>query len=410
MGIQKTSTPKHLSEPATARLRTVTILGALTAFGPLSLDMYLPALPKLSQDLHTTTSMAQLSLTACLIGLAVGQLVAGPISDVHGRKRPLLIGLILYAVTSFLCSISSSIEALILLRFIQGLGGAAGIVIARAMVRDMYSGTELTKFFAMLMLVNGAAPILAPIAGGQLLKYTSWPGVFLVLGLIGVIMLLSVIAGLRETLPAERRSQGGLRQTLMTFGKLIRDRSFMGYALSQGLISAGMFAYISGSPFVIQDLFGASAQTFSLIFAINGLGIIIAGQVTGRLAGRISETKLLQFGLIYAAIGGLLLLTMIWTGQGLIAILIPLFVIVSSVGIVSASAFSLAMEKQGAVAGSASALQGLMSMLGGGLVAPLVGIGGSGTALPMGIVIACADIAALLCYWVMIARIRNKNV
>ncbi|KKO50810.1 multidrug effflux MFS transporter [Paenibacillus sp. DMB20] len=391
------------------RIWIVTILGSLTAFGPLSLDMYLPALPTLAQELHTSPSLAQLSLTACLLGLALGQLVAGPISDVSGRRKPLMVGLILYAVTSFLCAVSSSIEALILLRFIQGLGGAAGVVIARAMVRDMYSGTELTKFFALLMLVNGAAPILAPIFGGQLLRFTSWPGVFIVLGAIGIIMFLAVLFGLRETLPESGRSEAGMKNTFKTFGRLLRDRSFMGYALTQGLVSAGMFAYISGSPFVIQDLFGASPQTFSFIFAVNGVGIIVAGQITGRLAGKISEAKLLVFGLLFAAAGGLWLIAMILLGTGLTAILVPLFMIVSSVGIVGTTAFSLAMQNQGHSAGSASALQGLLSLLGGSLVAPLVGIGGTGTAVPMGVVIAAADVGAVILYYFMIVR-RKKEI
>ncbi|MFC3747774.1 multidrug effflux MFS transporter [Paenibacillus sp. GCM10012306] len=386
------------------RLWIALILGALTAFGPLSLDMYLPSLPDLARDLHSSPSLAQLSLTACLVGLAVGQLVAGPLSDVRGRRMPLIVGLSLYVITSFLCSMSTSIEALIVLRFIQGLGGSAGVVVARAIARDMYSGTELTRFFALLMLVNGVAPIAAPIAGGQLLRFTSWPGVFIVLGVIGLVMLASVLFGLRETLPEAQRSGGGLKSTLATFGRLLSDRMFMGYALSQGLVFAAMFAYIAGSPFVIQDLFGATPQIFSVIFAVNGLGIIITGQVTGKLAERFGETKLLVTGLIYAAVGGLLLLIMTLLGAGLIAILIPLFMVVSSVGIVSTAAFSLAMQQQGQSAGSASALQGLLSLIGGALVAPLVGLGGSGTALPMGIVIAAADVGAVLCYVLMIQR------
>ncbi|KIL42040.1 MFS transporter [Gordoniibacillus kamchatkensis] len=390
------------------RLKMALILGALAAFGPLSIDMYLPALPALAQDLHANPSLTQLSLTACLAGLAVGQLVAGPLSDVRGRRMPLMFGLILYAVASFLCSMSPSIEALVALRFIQGAAGSAGIVISRAVVRDMYSGTELTKFFALLMLINGGAPILAPIAGAQLLKFTAWPGVFIVLGVIGMIMLAAVLLALPETLPAQRRSKGGMRGTFSTFWRLLRDRSFMGYALSQGLVSAAMFAYISGSPFVVQNLFGASPQMFSLIFAMNGIGIIIAGQLTGRLAGKIGETKLLVFGLGYAATGGVLLLAMILAGGGLPAILPPLFMVVSSVGIVGTTSFSLAMQKQGQSAGSASALQGLLSLISGGVVAPLVGIGGGGTAIPMGTVIAIADVGAVLCYLFLIVRAKKE--
>ena len=397
-------TPESSSASRSRRLWMAVILGSLSAFGPLSLDMYLPALPMLEQDLHTTTSMAQMSLTACLIGLSAGQLLAGPLSDVQGRRKPLLIGLVLYALSSFLCAVAPSIWTFLLLRLVQGMAGSAGIVIARATVRDMYSGAELTKFFSLLMLINGIAPIAAPIVGGQLLQVTSWHGVFIVLGLIGLIMFFTVMFGLPETLPAQMRSKGGLGHTLHTFGSLVKDRTFMGYALSQGLVIAAMFAYISGSPFVFQEIFGVSPQTFSVIFAVNGLGIILASQVTGKLAGKVTETKLFVTGIAIALAGGIALLAMILLQAGLIAVLVPLFFVVSSVGIVSATGFSLAMANQGKAAGSASALQGLISFIGGGIVAPLVGIGGSSTALPMGIVIAAATIGATLSYLLLIRR------
>ncbi|GLI04770.1 Bcr/CflA family drug resistance efflux transporter [Paenibacillus tyrfis] len=390
------------------RIWMVFILGSLSAFGPLSLDMYLPALPKLADELSSSTSMAQLSLTACLLGLALGQLYAGPVSDVRGRRVPLLIGLILYGVSSVLCAVAPSAELLVLLRFIQGMAGSAGIVISRAIVRDMYSGTELTKFFSLLMLVNGAAPILAPIVGGQLLEVTSWRGVFVVLGLIGVLMLIAVVLALPETLPQERRSKGGLGNTLTTFRRLLSDRTFMGYALAQGFVIAAMFAYISGSPFVLQDIFGVSPQGFSVCFAINGLGIILAGQVTGRLAGRVSDKRLLVSGLGLASVAGVALLLAIVSGAGLYAILVPLFFVVSSVGIVSTAGFSLAMRNQSEAAGSASALLGVLSFIFGGIVAPLVGIAGNQTAVPMGIVIAAADVSSVLCYLLLVRRHENK--
>ncbi|TGE32240.1 Bcr/CflA family efflux MFS transporter [Desulfosporosinus sp. Sb-LF] len=382
------------------------ILGALSAFGPLSIDMYLPSLPILTKDLHTSTSLAQFSLTACLLGLALGQLVAGSQSDVRGRRIPLLIGLISFTVSSLLCAISPSIWALILLRFIQGVAGSAGMAISRAIVRDLYSGSEMIKFFSLLMLVNGVGPILAPILGGQLLQFTSWRGVFFVLCLVGIFMLLAVFFTLPETLPPQRRSPAGLINTLATFRVLVSDRVFMGYALPQGMVTAAMFAYISGSPFVIQNIFGASPQMFSVFFAINGFGIILAGQITGRLASRINGTKLFLGGLILATMGGISLLTMILIGAGLTAILPPLFIVVSSVGVVSTAGSSLAMENYGHSAGSASALLGLFSLLIGAIVAPLVGLGGSNTAVPMGIVIAVTEVGAILSYAILR---RGKN-
>ncbi|WP_342555752.1 multidrug effflux MFS transporter [Paenibacillus sp. FSL R7-0652] len=402
------STPASLHTHAAPRIRMALILGTLSAFGPLSLDMYLPALPTLADEFGSSASYAQLSLTACMIGLALGQLLAGPLSDVRGRRTPLIAGLLLYTIASALCLVSPSMSSFVVLRFIQGLAGAAGIVISRAVVRDVYEGPELTRFFSLLMLINGVAPIAAPIIGGQILTYTSWRGVFILLGFIGVLALLAVIFGLGETLPAPKRSSGGLQQTLLTFGRMARDRRFMGYALTQGFASAGMFAYISGSPFVLQKIYGVSPQLFSICFAINGLGIILASQIAGRLAGKVSETRLLIAGLITAAAGGTSLLIAILAGGGLVSVLIPLFLVVSSVGLINTASFALAMADQAKSAGSASALIGVMTFLFGGLVAPLVGLGGDHTAVPMGIVIACADLGALLLYFIMIGRSKSK--
>ncbi|MEI2285109.1 multidrug effflux MFS transporter [Paenibacillus polysaccharolyticus] len=398
-----------LHTTATPRVRMALILGTLSAFGPLSLDMYLPALPTLADEFGSSTSYAQLSLTACMIGLALGQLLAGPLSDVRGRRIPLIAGLVLYTIASILCLVSPTMGSFVVLRFIQGLAGAAGIVIARAVVRDVYEGPELTRFFSLLMLINGVAPIAAPIIGGQILTYTSWRGVFILLSLIGVLALLAVIFGLGETLPAQKRSSGGLKQTLLTFGSITRNRRFMGYALTQGFAAAGMFAYISGSPFVLQKIYGVSPQMFSICFAINGLGIILASQIAGRLAGKVSETRLLIAGLLIAAVGGTSLLVAILAGGGLISVLIPLFLVVSSVGLINTASFALAMADQAKSAGSASALIGVMTFLFGGLVAPLVGLGGEHTAVPMGIVIACADLGALFLYVVMIGRSKPKQ-
>lgn len=391
------------------RLQAVLILGCLSAFGPFSLDMYLPALPSLAKDLNTTASMAQLSLTSCLLGLAIGQLIVGPLSDMRGRRMPLIISLTMYAISSLLCVFAPTAGLLNVLRFIQGLSGSAGIVLSRAVVRDMYSGSELTRFFSMLMLVNGAAPILAPIFGGQLLAYVSWRGVFVVLSLIGVVMMLSVLLGLPETLPKERRQSGGLGVTLRTFRKLLADRLFIGYCLSQGLITAAMFAYISGSSFVLQNIYSVSEQTYSLIFAMNGAGIIIASQLTGRLVNRFKETRLLRFGLGLAAISSIALLIAIILHGNLLSILIPLFFVVSCVGIVGTASFTLAMQDQGESAGSASALLGLLPYILGAAVAPLVGLGGDMNALPMGIVIAVADIGAVICYLLIVQR-KNYNL
>jgi DHA1 family bicyclomycin/chloramphenicol resistance-like MFS transporter len=391
------------------RLRLALVLGSLTGLGPFSIDMYLPSLPSLARDLHASTSVAQLSLTACLLGLALGQLIAGPISDAHGRRRPLMLGLLVYALASGLCALTTSIWLLVVLRLIQGLAGAAGIVIARAIARDHYAGSELTRFFGLLMLVNGVAPILAPVAGGQLLRITSWHGVFIVLSLLGLALLTAVVLTLPESLPSERRTTGGMRVTLRTFRRLISDGEFIGYVLAQGLAFAAMFAYISGSPFVLQDLFGVSAQTFSLIFATNGLGLIISGQVSARSAMRWGERRVLLTGLGLASAASLALLAAILGHADLRVILPALFVAVASVGTISTMSSSLALQNHGQEAGSASALIGVAGMLTGAVATPVVGLHGSHTALPMGIVIVVCHLSAALCYLVLVAGRRSTS-
>ncbi|WP_138753163.1 multidrug effflux MFS transporter [Paenibacillus sinopodophylli] len=401
-------TKKIQQSKGTRRLWLILLLGSLSAFGPLSLDMYLPALPHLTDDFHTSPSLVQLSLTACMIGLSVGQLFSGVWSDIKGRRKPLLLFLALYGLSSILCAMAPSIGILIVLRFIQGFAGSAGIVISRAVVSDLYEGPELTRFFAMLMLVNGAAPIFAPIAGGQLLRFTSWEGVFIVLGVWGFLILLAVLLGLPETLAPDKRLSGGFRETMNTFNVLLRDRIFIGYALTQGLVMAAMFAYIAGSPFVLQNIYGVTPQGFSLLFAINGAGIILFGQVTGRLAARVGERKLFVCGLTIAATAGVALMLLVWLDAPLMAILIPLFLVVASVGIISTTGFALAMQRHGRTAGSASALLGLLSFTLGGIMAPLVGLGGSANALPMVFWIAAAELGAVACYLVLVRRTASR--
>ncbi|HEX6478943.1 MAG TPA: Bcr/CflA family multidrug efflux MFS transporter [Ktedonobacteraceae bacterium] len=376
-------------------VQLVLILGSLSAFGPLSIDMYLPSLPSLSRDLGASASAAQLTLSACLLGLALGQVIAGPLSDTLGRRRPLLVGLVAYVLASLLCVVAPSISLLIGLRLVQGMAGAAGIVIARAIVRDKYSGIAAARFFSILMLVSGIAPIAAPIIGGLLLRFTSWRGVFIILAILVTLMLLAVITGLGETLPPEQRQSGELRTTLATFRRLLTDRLFVGYALSCGLSFAAMFSYISGSPFVIQDIYGLSPQAFSLIFGTNALGIALVGQVSGRLVGRVSPRRLLAGALTAVALGGVALLVVVIAHVGLLGILPTLFVVVASQGMVFPNATALALADHPHTAGSASALLGVLQFALGATLAPLVGVAGPTTALPMAIVIAFLGVSAL---------------
>ncbi|NUS03353.1 MAG: Bcr/CflA family efflux MFS transporter, partial [Nonomuraea sp.] len=249
------------------------ILGALSAIGPLSIDMYLPALPAITEEMLSAPAQVQLTLTACLIGVSVGQVVAGPVSDVRGRRGPLMVGVAGFMVASLLCAFAPSVPVLIVFRLLQGMLGGAALVIVRAVVRDLYDGAAIARIFATLMLVSGLAPILAPIAGAQLLSFTSWRGVFVALSVAGLVLLLAVLPGVRETLPAGQRESGGLRHTLRTFWQLLRDRSFMGCALTAGLAFAAMFGYISGSPFVLQEVYGDTPKQYSLIFGLNALGL-----------------------------------------------------------------------------------------------------------------------------------------
>ena len=283
------------------------------------------------------------------------------------------------------------------LRLLQGLAGAAGIVISRAAVRDMYSGVEAARFFSILMLVNGLAPILAPVIGGQLLKVTSWRGVFVTLAVIGAVLLLASAGAMHETLPPERRRGDGLRATLSTFRALCRDRVFVGYALTCGLSFAAMFCYIAGSPFVLEDIYGVSPQVFSAVFAANACGIVAASQINHRLLSRFTPIVLLRAALLAAAGAGVALLTLVLIGGlGVWAVLVPLFVVVSSVGIVMPNSTALALTDHPDTAGSASALLGMFQFVVGALVAPLVGVAGKHTAVPMALMIALLGVGALV--------------
>jgi len=381
-----------------ATVRLVVILGALSAFAPLAIDMYLPALPALTADLHGSASEIQLTLTACFVGLALGQVVAGPLSDAYGRRRPLLVGLAAFAVASLLCAAAPSIGALVALRVVQGAAGAAGIVISRAVVRDLFHGTELARFYALTMIVNGAAPILAPIVGGLVLLVSSWHGTFVVLAAIGVVLFLTAALGLPESLPPAARRPGGMGATARTFREIAADRAFVGYALAGGLALAAMFAYIAGSPFVVETLYGASPQVFSLIFATNALGIVLAGQVSAMSVKRLGPQRLVAAGLGTSLAGALLLLGAVIAGVGLVGILPGFFLVTASIGLVLPNATALAVADHGQRAGTALALLGALQYVFGALVAPLVGIAGTGTALPMAIVVAILSLGAGAAY------------
>jgi len=383
------------------------LLGSLAILGPFTIDMYLPSFPTIVNDYGTTASLVQISLTSCLLGLGIGQLVIGPMSDVIGRRKPLLIFLAMYLLTSLICAIAPNIYTFIAARFLQGFAAAGGLVISRAIARDLYSGSELTKFFALLMIVSNLGPIVAPIAGGGVLLFANWTGVFFCLAGIGLVLVVIISLKLEESLPSEKRIPSNLPQVVGNFGTLLKDRQFLGYALTQGFTIAGIFAYVSGISFVYQNIYGVSPQGFSLLFGINGLALIIGSQTVGRYSHVIPEKTFLKFGLILSNSAGALILVAILLKAPLVAFAIPIFFFVSSIAIISTTSFTLAMETQGHIAGSASALLGVLPFILGSITAPLVGIAGEHTALPMGILIFGASLLATLSY---IGLVRKTSV
>jgi DHA1 family bicyclomycin/chloramphenicol resistance-like MFS transporter len=371
--------------------------------------MYLPGLPSLTRQLGASTSTGQLTLTGCLLGIALGQLIAGPMSDSLGRRRPLIGGLVGYVAASLACAFAPSIWALIVLRLIQGILGGAGVVIARAIVRDLFAGAMAAKVFATLMAVMGVAPIFAPLIGGQVLAITSWRGIFVILGAIGVPLLLATILWLPETLPPHDRRRGGLPATIRTFGRLISDRSYAPYALSFALATAAMFAYIAGSSFVLEDVYGVSPQVFGLVFAVNSAGLISVSQIGGRVVARVGAPYLFRRGLIGTGIAASATLVFTVAHAGLVPLIAALFVLLTCNGIVLPNGAASAMAGQRGALGSASALLGLGQFGLGALIAPLVGIGGPHDALPMGLVIGICGLAALAVNLILSPRIASAS-
>ncbi|MGW7042355.1 multidrug effflux MFS transporter [Streptomyces avermitilis] len=378
------------------------VLGGLTATPPLAMDMYLPSLPEVTRSLHAPAATVQLTLTACLAGMAFGQLVVGPMSDKWGRRRPLLAGLLVYIVATALCAIAPNVELLVAFRLAQGLAGAAGIVIARAVVRDLYDGVAMARFFSTLMLISGVAPIVAPLIGGQILRVTDWRGVFVVLTVVGIALTALVWTRLPETLDPAERHDGGVGEALRSMRTLLADAAFTGYMLAGGFAFAALFAYISASPFVIQEIYGASPQTFSLLFGLNSVGLVIAGQINGKvLVGRVGLDRVLAVGLgviTLAATALLLMSTGVFGHVGLAPVAAALFVLMSAMGLALPNTQALALMRTRHAAGSASALLGTCSFLIGAVASPLVGIAGEHTAVPMAVVQLASALVAVACF------------
>lgn len=378
------------------RLVYAVTLGLLAALGPLCIDLYLPALPELARDLQTSTATAQLSLTAGLLGLGAGQLLFGPMSDRFGRLRPLTLSLALLFIASIGCALAQDIHQLLLARLFEGLAGAGGAVLSRAVARDMYSGHELTRFFALLMLVNGLAPIGAPVLGGVLMTLLNWRGIFVVLGATALLLILLARWKLHETLPPERRSQGSIFSAWAALGQVVVHRPFMGFCLTQAFMMSGMFAYIGASPFVLQQIYGLSPQAFSFCFAANGIGLVIASQTSARLCPLWGEYRVLKGGLTLAFAASSLLLLAGLTAAPLPLVLVALFFTIASNGVIATTASSLAMQSQGHRAGSASAVIGVCMFSFGAISVPVTGLGGTSLVSMTATIFGCFMLAILM--------------
>lgn len=396
--VTTSSTP---APPQAATRWLPALLLLLTVFGPISMDLYLPALPALTVELDAATSVAQLTITSCLVGLAVGQLIAGPLSDRFGRRGVLLVGVVAYVVTSALCALSPTVELLIVARFVQGLAGGVGIVIAQAAGRDVYSGGALIRFYGRLTVIGGFAAIVGPLLGGQLNTLTDWRGLFVFLAVLGAGILAVTLAAFRETLPVERRARGGFAHILGDFRVLLADRVFLGAVLNQGFLYAALFAYLAGATYVLQDVYGLTPQGYALAFGLNSAGFMVFGYLASRAAERWSVPATLTVGVAVAGAGAVGLLAAGVSAMPLRVVLVSLFALASGVAITSPPATTLALLEYPQIAGTASSLLGMARFGFGGIAAPLVGVAGATSILPLGVVTVSAVVLAVAAYVVL---------
>lgn len=381
------STPLPAGLPS--RTRLLIILGALSAFGPLCFDMYLPALPRLAADLDASEAGAQLSLSLCMLGLGLGQVVVGPLSDQIGRRVPLLVGVVLFSLSCLACAFAPNLPLLLVARLLAGLGGGAGAVIARSMVRDLFSGKEAAHAFGVTALVFGIAPVIAPLLGSLLTDSIGWRGIFVVIGVCGLVMLV-VAARLPETLPPEQRHDAGLTSLFSAFPEVLRDRAFLMPALVLGIGFLPLNLYLSMSSFVLQDSYGMSAQGFGYMFAVNSVGIWLAGRFNLRLIRSVPTYRLLTVSVLCGLVGSALVAVAAVAHAPLLWLLVPLFFAMSAVGPLMPNGTTLALEKQAGAIGAASACLGLVQTIFSSTVSPLVSavVGVSPTIMGVSMVVA----------------------
>ncbi len=379
----------------------ICVLALLTAIAPLATDMYLPALPDVTAELGTTAQSVQLTLTAFLVGLATGQLVIGPLSDAFGRRRLLLAGTLVCLAASAACIVAPTIAVLVVARFLQGFGGAAGVVLSRAVIVDRTSGDRTVRLFSLMIAINGIAPILAPLIGSSLLGLGSWRGIFVALTVLTLVMALGAFLTIPETLPPERRTRGGLRATARDIRSALTRPRYLGFTLIFSLAFATLFAYISGSPFVLQDTLGLSSGMYAIAFGTNAVGLITANVLNGLLAGRVRPQRVLATSTIALALLTAALLGIVLAGLPLWPTLAVLFLSVTSIGFIAGNAAALASGEVRDLAGTGSALMGALQFGLGALVSPLVG----SSPLMMAIVMLSTATLALS---VLVALTRRK--
>jgi DHA1 family bicyclomycin/chloramphenicol resistance-like MFS transporter len=380
--------------------RIALVLGLLSAIGPFAIDMYLPALPEIGSSLGAGIGPVQISLTAFFLSLGVGQLLYGPVSDMVGRKPPLYFGLVLFALASIGCALATDIETLISLRFVQGLGAAAGMAIPRAVVRDLHTGNDAARLMSLLMLVFSVSPILAPLVGSAVIAFAGWRGVFWVVTIAAVVGLATVAFVLKETRPAEQRVESSLGGALKAYGVLLRDTHYLGLVFIGAFAMAGFFTYLANSSFVMIDHYGLSPTLYSVAFGVNAAAFFGAAQLNGPLCERFGIVRVVKSSVSACGIVMTLMFAYYLSGGDRLAVLIVLYFIASALmGFVIPTTSVLALEKHGAIAGTASALLGTMQMLTGSLVMAVVGAFTNGKPLPMVAGMAAGALIAVVLTW-----------